>query len=163
MGAISIPKPANGFMRAAHPSNAEFLIKCKQLEGKIMTLFIDNIRLYNRPIYALEQDRWWVEYLLSHNDLLALCEKLVDNRFIIFTSHEDTPIDKHINIPKNVLGIHAVNAEYFGGKIHPFPYGLQREMGEVDNRLTIMKEVVDKDERVEPTKLLYINRLTSEV
>jgi hypothetical protein len=158
MGACSIPKPTGGFMRAAHPSNGEFLIKCKQFEGKIMTLFIDNIRLYTRPIYANEgNDSLWVNYLLNNNDLLAMCRQLVDNKFIIFTSHEDTPIDEYINIPPNVLGIHAVNAAYFNDKIHPFPYGLQRQMGANDHRIEIMQKEVEEDKHYKPSKLLYIN------
>ncbi len=157
MGAISIPKPKGGFMRPAHWANAEFLIKCKHFEGKVMTLFIDNIRLYKRPIEALDKDRWWIDYLLQYNDLLELCGQLVDNKFIIFTSHEDTPIDDKIKIPDNVLGVHAVNAAYFNDKIHPFPYGLQREMGDNDSRLRIMGELLEKDKPQKPYKLLYIN------
>ena len=158
MGAISTPKPKGGFMKIANETNTEFLEMCKAFEGKVMTLFIDNIRLYNRPVYANEgNDALWVKYLLENNDLLALCAKLVDNKFIIFTSHEDTPIDEYIKVPDNVLGIHAVNAAFFGGKVHPFPYGLQRELGDNDERILIMKEEVKKDEYYEPTKLLYIN------
>lgn len=157
MGAASIPRPRHGFMKYANDTNTEFLDKCKEFEGKIMTLFIDNIRLYNRPVWANEgNDANWIYHLLSTNDLLALCTTLPKNKFVIFCSHEDTPIDEHIKIPDNVLGIHAVNAAYFNEKIHPFPYGLQREM-ENDNRLQIMKKTVDKDEHQEPTKLLYIN------
>lgn len=143
-------------MRPAHPSNAEFLVKAEQFKGKVMTLFIDNIRLYNRPLEVLEQDAGWVTYLLKYNDLLALCQTLPENKFIIFTSHEDTPIDEHIKIPENVLAIHAVNAEHFGGKIHPFPYGLQRPIGE-DHRIEIMKKEVEEDKTYIPSKLLYIN------
>lgn len=157
MGACSIPRPKGGFMKVANSSNTEFLEKCKEFEGKIMTLFIDNIRLYNRPILVQEQDIPYVTDLLKNNDLLLLCETLPKNKFVIFCSHEDTPIDKHIKIPKNVLGIHAVNAEHFGKKIHPFPYGLQRELGDNDHRLSIMKTMVEKDTPVKPTKLLYIN------
>lgn len=158
MGAASIPRPKGGFMKVANSSNIEFLEKCSGFEGRVMTLFIDNIRLYNRPVWAKPgRDAEWIAYLLSNNDLLKLCGSLPDNRFVIFCSHEDTPIDEHIKIPSNVLGIHAVNAEYFNEKIHPFPYGLQRELGENDNRLSIMKGMVEKDEHQEPTKLLYIN------
>lgn len=157
MGSASIPMPKDGFMKMANVSNTEFLDACKPFEGKVMTLFIDNIRLYNRPIVVEMQDADWVGYLLRNNDLLRLCESLKHNTFVIFTSHEDTPIDSHIKIPDNVFGIHAVNAEHFGGKVHPFPYGLQRELGEGDHRLAIMKELVEKDEHIEPTKLLYIN------
>jgi hypothetical protein len=158
MGAASFPRPKGGFMKMANPANSEFKELCKQFKGKVMIIFIDNIRLYNRPIWANEgHDAEWVHYLLTTNDLLALCSLHKDNKFVIFTSHEDTPIDSYINVPDNVLGIHAVNAEYCGGKIFPFPYGLQRELGLDDNRLSIMKEVVEKDEHIEPTKLLYIN------
>lgn len=158
MGAASIPRPKGGFMKFANSSNIEFLETCRAFEGRIMTLFIDNIRLYNRPVWAQPgRDAEWIGFLLVNNDLLQLCSIFPKNRFVIFCSHEDTPIDEHIKIPSNVLGIHAVNAEYFNEKIHPFPYGLQRELGENDNRLSIMKEVIEKDEHIEPTKLLYIN------
>ncbi len=147
MGAASTPRPKGGFMYQANPENKEFLAKCALMRGRIMTVFIDNIRLYNRPVWANNgPDADWVRYLLSTNDLLALCALQTHNKFVIFTSHEDTPIDSYIKIPDNVLGIHAVNAEYFGGKIHPFPYGLQRELGEGDNRLLIMEELVDREE-----------------
>ncbi len=158
MGAASIPRPKGGFMKEANMLNQEFLDKCKEFEGRIMTLFIDNIRLYARPVVTTsESDKNWVLYLHSRNDLLGVCEQLPNNKFIIFCSHEDTPIDNMIVIPENVLGIHAVNAEYhLNSKIHPFPYGLQREMPN-DNRISIMKNVVEEGNYPDPTKLLYIN------
>lgn len=149
-----------GFIKPAHPSNAEFLLKCTEFRGRVMTLFIDNIRLYNRPVYANEgSDADWVKYLLTYNDLLTLCAGLPDNKFIIFTSHEDTPIDEHIEgrIPPNVLAIYATNAVYNNDKVIPFPYGLQRGLGKDDNRISLMKEYVEMDVNFEPTKLLYIN------
>ncbi len=156
MGVASIPKPVGGFMKYANWGNLEFIEECKKFEGKAMTLFIDNIRLYPRPIWANEgNDARWIAHLLETNDLLGMCAKLVKNRFVIFCSHEDTPIDDKIVIPSNVLGIHAVNAEYFNDKIHPFPYGLQRELGKNDNRVKILEESLD--EKIKPTKLLYIN------
>lgn len=158
MGAASIPKPKGGFMKYANEGNTEFLTKCKQFEGRVMTLFIDNIRLYDRELWVnAGSDAEWVKHLLENNDLLALCAKLPQNKFIIFTSHEDTPIDEHIKVPENVLGIHAANALFNNEKIHPFPIGVQRELGENDNRLKILKEVVVKDEFSGPKKLLYIN------
>lgn len=157
MGAASIPRPKGGFMKYANESNTEFFEKCKEFEGRVMTLFIDNIRLYRRSLVINPTDLAWITHLLQTNDLLYLCGKLVNNRFIIFTSHEDTPIDQYINIPDNVLGIHAVNAEHFGGKIHPFPYGLQRQFEGEDDRLEIMKEEVLKDKVYKTSKLLYIN------
>jgi hypothetical protein len=159
MGAVSIPRPKGGFMKEASPRNTEFLELCTKFEGKVMTLFIDNIRLYNRPVWAnAGPDAEWITYLLTNNDLLALCATLTRNKFVIFCSHEDTPIDEHIKIPSNVLGIHAVNAEYNNDKVHPFPYGLQRELGEKDNRLSVMKKWVSNDKGKEKSnKLLYIN------
>ncbi len=157
MGYASIPKPKGGFMKYANEENIEFLEECKKYEGKIMTLFIDNIRLYNRDLVVKnEHDAKWIGYLLATNDLLALCATLPKNKFVIFCSHEDTPIDSTIKVPDNVLGIHAVNAEFFNEKIHPFPYGLQRPF-ENDPRLSIMKDIVKRDEYQHPTKLLYIN------
>ena len=156
LGAINPEQLKGGFMKEANVGNTEFLDKCKAFEGKVMTLFIDNIRLYNRPIWVKQgPDTEWVTYLLQRNDLLALCATLPNNKFVIFTSHEDTPIDSHIVIPDNVLGIHATNAEFFGGKIYPFPYGLQRKIGDNDHRHEILKQELGKD--IKPTKLLYIN------
>ena len=156
MGAASIPRPIGGFMKPAHISNWEFVLKCQEFEGKVMTLFIDNIRLYNRPIKVNKgSDTDWVNYLQATNDLLALCTHFSKNKFVIFCSHEDTPIDEHIKVPPNVLGIYAVNSAYNNDIIHPFPYGLQRELGENDNRVKIMQEEICVE--IEPTKLLYIN------
>lgn len=146
-----------GFIKPANFSNAEFVLKAMEFRGKVMTLFIDNIRLYNRPVMANEgNDARWVEYLLTHNDLLNLCGQLPETKFIIFTSHEDTPIDEHIKdkIPPNVLAIHATNAIYNDDKVIPFPYGLQRPLGN-DPRIGIMKEEIGVE--IEPTKLLYVN------
>lgn len=148
-----------GFMKFANFDNKEFFDECKKFEGKIMTLFIDNIRLYPRTLEVKEIDGEYIAYLMSTNNLLYLCSRLSNNKFVIFCSHEDTPIDEQIVIPDNVLGIHAVNCDKnFGGKIHPFPYGLQRPInrGDVeDRRLEIMREEIGKYQ--EPTKLLYIN------
>ncbi len=148
-----------GFMVFANRYAQEFLDKCKEFEGRIMSVFIDNIRLYPRNLYVDEKDAQWVEYLMANNDLLGLCGSLPENKFIIFTSHEDTPIDDQIKIPDNVLGIYAVNAEHFGGKIHPFPYGVQRAINRpgqpIDNRIDVLKEEIGKIQT--PTKLLYIN------
>lgn len=149
--------PSLGFMKEANKGNKEFLEKCKEFEGKIMTLYIDNLRLYNRIVVANEGfDASWVGYMLSNNDLLALCAKLVDNKFIIFSHQEDTCIDENIKIPKNVLGIYAVNAEYETDKLYPFPFGVQRKMNEADHRQEILLDNLD-NEPLEPQKLLYIS------
>lgn len=156
LGGLHDPNLIGGFMKEANDSNTEFLEKAKEFEGKTMTLFIDNIRLYDRPLWVKPQDAAWVEHLLNTNDLLRLCNKLPKNKFIIFTSHEDTPIDDFIMVPDNVK-VYAVNALYNDARIKPFPIGLQRQIGLDDNRLAIMKELVLKDEPQVPTKLLYIN------
>lgn len=151
---------AGGFSKPANRTNEEFINICKQFEGKVMSLFIDNIRLYPRNMEVKAIDVPYVIDLLLTNDLLGLCASLPKNKFVIFCSHEDTPIDNQIVIPENVLGIHAVNAAHFGAKIHPFPYGLQREINRPDepkdHRLSILKEEIDTRYQV-PTKLLYIN------
>ena len=155
MGAAFIPPVVDGFMKYANESNTEFLNKCKEFET--MTLFIDNIRLYNRPVLAnAGNDADWVTHLLQTNDLLALCATL-PNKFIIFTGQEDTPLDDKIKVPDNVLGVHAVNAIYNNDKVHPFPFGVQRKMTDKDNRIEILTELAEKEEHQEPTKLLYIN------
>lgn len=158
LGGLDPTNLIGGHMKFASEFNREFIDRCKQFEGRIMTLFIDNIRLYNRPLEVnAGPDEQWVQFLLENNDLLATCATLPRNKFIIFTSHEDTPIDAYIRLPDNVLGIHAVNALYNTERIHPFPIGLQRQIGINDNRLEIMKQFVDRDRDEEPTKLVYIN------
>ncbi len=156
LGGIDPENLPGGHMKFANETNAEFLEKAKEFEGRVMTLFIDNIRLYNRPLWVNPgPDYHWVTYLLTNNDLLALCAKLPNNRFVIFTSHEDTPIDNYIKVPENVLGIHAVNAVYNDEKVHPIPIGVQREIGLEDNRMSVLEEELNHKQK--PTKLLYIN------
>ena len=143
------------FMKKANSTNEEFIGFVHKKKG-VITLFIDNIRLYKRQIKHNEADKKWVEYLQGE-DLLELCSRLPSYKFVIYTSHEDTPIDEHIVVPDNVVKIYATNAIYNNDKIIPFPYGLQRKMNVDDNRIEIMTELVEKDEHQEPTKLLYIN------
>ncbi len=156
LGGIDPNNLPGGHMKMANGGNIEFLEEAKKFEGKVMTLFIDNIRLYNRPLWVNPgPDHEWVTYLLTYNDLLKLCATLPDNKFVIFTSHEDTPIDTYIKVPDNVLGIHAVNAIFNNEKIHPFPIGVQREIGLEDNRMEVLEKEIDVEQL--PTKLLYIN------
>lgn len=144
--------------REANANNQEFLDLAKTFEGKMMTLYIDNIRLYARPLKTdTEADARLVNMLMTNNSLLLLCALLPKNEFIIYTGQEDTPIDEHIQVPQNVKHIYAVNALFNNELITPFPFGLQRKMNPNDNRLEIMKENVEKDERVVPTKLFYVN------
>jgi hypothetical protein len=146
-------KALGGFMKHANMDNVEFLQLCK--EKKHLKLFIDNIRLYKRPIKAdNEDDQVWIDGLMEEDDLLKLCGNLPDNTFTIFTSHEDTPIDEHIDVPSNVT-IYALNALHNNEKVIPFPFGLQRQMTWDDPRLEIMEEYLDIN--YAPTKLLYMN------
>jgi len=148
-------------MKPANLNNSEFikLYNDKKEKGvKTMTLFIDNIRLYKRDIKSVKpSDKAWVDSLMDESDLLNLCGALSDMNFIIFTGHEDTPIDEYIfnQIPENVLSILAVNAESFGGKVIPLPYGLQRKLNPYDNRLEVIKNMLDYD--TTPNNLLYVN------
>lgn len=157
-------KNLKGEFEVANSSNAKFLVKAQQFEGKVMTLFIDNIRLYPRSLQftgpQAQTDAEFIQYLMRHNNLLDLCVLMKNNKFIIFTSHEDTPIDESIKVPENVLAIHAVNAIYNNDKIIPFPIGLQRQIGENDKRLLIMEDTIQDNEikgLEGPSKLLYIN------
>ena len=146
----------NAFMKNANTKNKEFLDVVKD-KGYI-TLFIDNIRLYERPIECGNyDDQMRVDSLMRGSDLLKLCKSIDETKFIIFCSNEDTPIteDVHSHIPPNVLAIYAANAIGFGGKLHPLPYGLQRKLYLSDNRLDVMKNALQQDPK--PTKLLYIN------
>ena len=160
-----------GYMKAANLSNLEFLNKYNQFKEnkkKIMTLFIDNIRLYHRnakltnselineeskkfKLFRLEQ--------LKNEDLLKLCAQLNDMNFIIFTGFEDTPIDDEIfdKIPSNVLGIYASNCISFGGKVHPIPYGIQRKLFPSDYRHEVLIKNIDTELNLELENLLYIN------
>ena len=72
------------FMKNANEKNEEFITFVKQSDKSVLTLFIDNIRLYNRPIKCNnDNDQRWVDDLQSNNDLMKLCSSL-DKKFIIF-------------------------------------------------------------------------------
>ncbi len=160
----------NGYMKDANTQNHEFLNKVGQFKSvgnKIMTLFIDNIRLYyreNAKFTAMELNNLSARSFkiskineFRNQDLLNLCSSIQGINFIIFTGFEDTPIDEEIfnRIPENVLGIYASNATTFGGKVHPIPYGIQRKLSERDNRHNIILKLLNED--YEPKKKLYIN------
>ena len=147
------------FMKDANEGNLDFI---KRVNGsKFMTLFIDNIRLYKRPIKCgTPHDQERVDHMTEENDLLHLLAEIMlmkETKFIIFCSNEDTPIteDIHPHIPQNILGIYAANAIGYGGKVHPFPYGLQRKLYPCDVRLDEMQTAILSDPK--PSKLLYIN------
>ena len=156
----------NAFMKKANPSNTEFLEKTRQFVGKKMTLFIDNIRLYRRPIYYSDwlhlksistQDRKWLDQF-QDEDLLDLCRTVKDVSFVIFTAFEDTPLDDHIweKIPVNVISINAANAVVFGGKIRPFPHGLERYMYHGYDHQSILGDYTRNFNDGLPNQLLFI-------
>jgi hypothetical protein len=164
----------DGYMKNANINNLEFMLKYNEIKQSkpIMTLFIDNIRLYKRPgikytsreltdDYSKHFKDVRVNELNLNNDLLDLCSKLTDIKFLIFTSFEDTPIDEEIfeKIPENVIGIYSSNSTVFGDKVHPMPYGLQRKLSDFDERQDIILEFLNKE--ILPTNLLYINHNVS--
>lgn len=146
----------HAYMKKANVNNREFfdlMMKFNAEKKEVVTLFIDNIRLYRRP---LEYSDWLhmkpisdgdKEYLkkFDDEDLLDLCSRWKGIKFIIFTAFEDTPLDDHIwdKIPENVLAIHAANGVVFGGKVHPFPHGIERYMYDDYNHHEILKEHID--------------------
>ena len=153
-----------GYMKSANMSNTEFIDRLNKVstERNFMTLFIDNIRLYNRDIILSNpHDQQWVNNLMRDSDLLRLCSNFPNMNFIIFTNLEDTPIDSHIEgkIPSNVLSIHAINAIYHNDKVIPFPYGLQRKLNPGDNRVDVNEKIMGVD--IVPNNLLYVNHNSS--
>ena len=147
------------FMKPANLLNLEFVETILSSKKKYITLFIDNIRLYNREIERVKpQDKSYVNSLMKESDLLNLCSQFPDKKFIIFTNLEDTPIDDFIfdKIPDNVLSINAVNALCFGGKVNPIPYGIQRKLNVDDNRSEILLSFMSTQENT-IENLLYVN------
>ena len=148
------------FMKPCNLSNIEFLNKIKHIsrEKSQATLFVDNIRLYRRPIIAKTQkDQNIVDGLMLYNSLLELCSQYLNMKFIIVTNLEDTPIEESIEdqIPSNVIAIYAANCLYSSDKVIPIPCGLQRKLHSQDNRLNIIEKHMLYD--IDPAKLLYMN------
>jgi hypothetical protein len=155
----------NAYMKKANENNTEFTQAVNLHKGKVMTLFIDNIRLYRRKIDYSDwlhkkpisiNDRNWLSQF-EDEDLLDLCSKFRDKEFVIFTAFEDTPLDDFINgrIPENVRSINATNAVYLSDKIFPMPHGLERIMRPGYNHHEILKRYMDMD--TVATKLMYVN------
>ncbi len=153
----------NAFMKKAN-LNIDFLIEVAKCKNDVMTLFIDNIRLYRRPLKYSDwmhlkpisaEDRLWLNQF-KDEDLFTLCRQVPDKKFKIFTAFEDTPLDDYIwdLIPENVVSIHAANAVIFGGKVHPFPHGIERIMYGGYDRHEILESFIKHDQK--PNKLLFI-------
>ena len=150
------------FMKDANLLNLEFVEKLFEIKKSrdYMTLFIDNIRLYKRHIVEVkDSDRPYIEGLMSNSDLLNLCSKFPEMKFIIFTNLEDTPIDDYVfdSIPENVLCISAVNAVSSDGKVIPAPYGIQRQMHINDRRSDYLSAAMLETDTIECENLLYLS------
>tara|TARA_R100000734_G_C3318980_1_gene113926 strand:+ start:5324 stop:6256 length:933 start_codon:yes stop_codon:yes gene_type:complete len=151
------------FMKDANLTNTEFVNKVFEIKKSrdYMTLFIDNIRLYNRKIDEVKPEDWpVVRAMMQKSNLLSLCSNFIDMKFIIFTNLEDTPLDKHILtcLPNNVTRVIAVNSVVVGNKVIPAPYGVQRRMSPSDDRIEVLKSYMDKDNKLSPRsfRLLYV-------
>ena len=153
----------NAYMHKANKTNLDFIkgVVRAGLDDRPMTLFIDNVRLYRRPIEysdwlhmkpVSEQDRVWLDQF-EDEDLLALCAEFPTVKFRIFTAFEDTPLDEHIVVPENVE-VYAANAVHMGERIHPFPHGIERIMYPNYNHHGILRNHIDSP--VEPTNLLLV-------
>lgn len=144
----------NAYMKKAYISNREFTSKVIAWDRKpFITLFIDNIRLYNRKIEYSDwlhrkpvafEDRQWLN-LIQREDLLDLCSQFPDRKFIIFTAFEDTPLDDYIwdKIPPNIISINAANGVVFGGKVRPFPHGIERYMYHGYDHHQILQDTIE--------------------
>lgn len=155
----------NAFMKKANLKNEEFVKFINETNKNRITLFIDNIRLYKRPINfsdwehkkpIKEYDREWLNNF-NDEDLLELCSYFPNKQFIIFTAFEDTPLDEFIEgrIPENVISINATNAVFLNEKINPMPHGIERKMHHGYDHHEILMEYIN-DER-EASNLLYVN------
>lgn len=154
----------NAYMKKANSTNLEFADLCYEKDGQLMTLFIDNIRLYRRPIeygdwlhlkkLSVEDKEWLKQF--EDEDLLRLCGLFPDVKFVIFTAYEDTPLDHYIwdKIPHNVISINSTNSVVFGGKIKPMPHGLERYMYHGYNHHHILEEYIDKN--IKPQNQLFV-------
>tara|TARA_B100000686_G_scaffold208956_1_gene215861 strand:- start:434 stop:1390 length:957 start_codon:yes stop_codon:yes gene_type:complete len=150
------------FLKEANLLNTEFASKVFDIkqEREYMTLFVDNIRLYKRDIKEVKpQDKPYIDSLMETSDVLQLCNHYEGMKFIIFTNLEDTPIDEHIfnAIPWNVLCIAAINAQSYGGKVVPAPYGVQRRMTPEDDHIERLQSAMKTNIDPSHFKLLYVN------
>lgn len=167
----------NAYMKKANIDNSEFAKKVNELSGEDtpMTIFIDNIRLYQRAIKYSDwmclklisaQDRQWLDQF-KDEDLLSLCAAYPENKFVIFTAFEDTPLDDYIwdKIPKNVISINAANAVIFGGKVVPWPHGIERIMYPGYDHHEMLQEWIEPTlhgfpVHVEPSKKIFVAHRT---
>lgn len=165
----------NAYMKSANSSSMweiqKFVKFIETLDKEVITLFIDNIRLYKRPLEYSDwlhlkpisrQDREWLD-LFRYDTLLGLLDGVSlysKKKFVIFTAFEDTPLDDYIwdKIPENVVAIYAANAVVFGGKLHPFPHGIERIMYPGYNHHELLSNAIECT--VEPYKALFVAHRT---
>lgn len=156
-------KVPQAYCKKANRTNTEFFKLLDGNEGTTAILFIDNVRLYRRPIEfsdwehkkpLIDSDREWLAKY-EDEDLLELCASFPNHEFIIFCALEDIPLDESIKIPDNVVSIHCCNAVYLNDKIRPWPHGLTRLMRSRYNAPVDLRWQMDQN--VIPTKLLYMN------
>lgn len=155
----------NAYMKKANLMNTEFVEIAR--EGGVKTLFIDNIRLYQRPIeYSdwlhmkpiKEGDKQWLAQF-DDEDLLETCSMFPETKFVIFTAFEDTPLDEYVwdKLPPNVT-LWTANGVVFGDRIHPFPHGIERKMYEGYNHHEILERMIES--QIEPNKALFVAHRT---
>lgn len=156
-------KVPQAFVKKANLKNEEFVEFANKNEGHAAVLFIDNLRLYHRPIKfadwehkkpSSELDLRWMD-LFADEDLLDLCAQFPKTYFIIFTALEDIPLDEYIRIPPNVLSISACNAVYLPEKVKPWPHGLNRIMR--NRYISSVHLRMAMDRKASPSKWLYVN------
>lgn len=137
-------------------NNYEFIDKMMLIKPhrEYMTLFIDNIRVY---------------------DLIEYIKEFKMMKFIIFCMLEDTPIIEggervllqndgsyksekigKIEIPDNIY-IFAANAIGFRERLNVFPYGVQRPLWAFDNRKEILTDFINLKLTPNFNKLVYMN------
>jgi len=159
----SFGRVPNWFQKPANNGNIEFLEVLNSVSEKRdwMTLYIDNIRLYNREISQVkDSDREYVRSLMRENNLLELCGQQPHMKFIIFTGLEDTPLDMFIvgQIPDNVIRINAAQGLHNVDKVKPLANGIQRKMYWNDFRSELISWNLSINLRGKsPRNLLYIN------
>lgn len=153
----------NAYMKKANLTNEEFVKRVWNFQSKQMTLFIDNIRLYRRPIEYSDwlhmkpvsnQDRGWLNQF-EDEDLLELCKRFPTTKFIVFTAFEDTPLDKYIQVPDNVT-IYSANGVVMKDRVYPFPHGIERKMYEGYDHHEVLLEMIDLPIQPEPKKALFV-------
>ena len=130
------------FMKDANLTNTEFVNKVFEIKKSrdYMTLFIDNIRLYNRKIEEVKPEDWPV--------VRAMMQKSNLRQWI---SAELRPELCRYRVV-------AANSVVVSNKVIPAPYGVQRRMHPNDDRIGVLQNYMNKEEKKVPRsfRLLYV-------